>query len=411
MTHRDVDVLIVGAGQAGAQCAISLRQGGFTGSILVVGDEPDYPYERPPLSKDYLAGKLPAARLLLRPADFWAGRDIEVLLATRISAVDPLAHQAASENGDTFGYGHLVWAAGGRARRLAIPGGDLAGVHSIRERGDVDRLAADLKAAQDVAIIGAGYIGLEAAAVLVKGGKKVTILEAQSRVLSRVAGEPISRFYEAEHRQAGVEIRTSVAVERLEAIDGRLGAVILADGERIAADVAIVGIGLAPNIEPLAAAGAQISDGACVDLDCRTTLPDVFAIGDCACRPNLHADGEPVRLESVPNAVEQAKWVAAAILGEVRPAEALPWFWSNQYDHKLQTVGISRGFEDLVVRGDPETRSFSVLYLKQDRVIAVDAVNSIRDFTGAKQLIAAGQAVSRSALGDVGVALKDLVRT
>lgn len=406
------DVLIVGGGQAGAQAAISLRQGGFAGSIAIVGEEVDPPYERPPLSKDYLAGKRPADRLALRPPAFWRDRDVVLLLGEQVAAVDAAAHTVTTAAGATLGYGQLIWAAGGHPRPLPVPGGDLPGVHVIRSRADVDALTADLAATTDVVIVGGGYIGLEAAAVLVKAGKTVTVLEAQDRVLARVAGEAVSRFYEAEHRAHGVDVRLNVRIDAIDAADGRVAGVDT-DRGTIPAGVVIVGIGLIPAVTALAAAGAVTHNGVEVDDHCRTSLPDVFAIGDCAHHANAFADRAGIRLESVQNAIDQAKVVAGVILGTPKPYHAVPWFWSNQYDLKLQTAGLSAGHDATVVRGDPATRSWSLVYLRRGRVIALDAINAARDFVQGKALVefdrGAGLAVDPGLLADSSVPLKSLL--
>ena len=345
------DVLIVGGGQAGAQAAISLRQGGFAGSITIVGEEVDPPYERPPLSKDYLAGDKTAERLALRPPAFWAERNVTLLLGQHVTAVDAATRCVTTAAGSTLRYGTLIWAAGGHPRALPIPGSDLPGIHVIRSRADVDRLTADLAATSDVVIVGGGYIGLEAAAVLSKAGKTVTVLEAQDRVLARVAGEPVSRFYEAEHRAHGVDVRLGVGIEAIEGTERVTG--VRTSGGTIPAGVVIVGIGLVPAVGALSHAGAVTHNGVEVDDHCRTSLPHVFAIGDCAHHANAFADGAGIRLESVQNAIDQAKVVAGVILGNPRAYHAVPWFWSNQYDLKLQTVGLSAGHDATVVRGDP----------------------------------------------------------
>jgi 3-phenylpropionate/trans-cinnamate dioxygenase ferredoxin reductase subunit len=282
-------------------------------------------------------------------------------------------------------------------------------VHSIRCRADVDRMIGELPATRRAVVIGGGYIGLEAAAVLSSLGKQVIVLEALDRVLARVAGEPISRFYEAEHRAHGVEVRTGVAVACIEEKDGAAVAVRLENGERLQADIVVVGIGIAPAVEPLLAAGASGSFGVDVDEYCRTGLPDIYAIGDCAAHENRYAGGARLRLESVQNANDQATTAAKAILGEPVPYSAVPWFWSNQYDLRLQTVGLSLGFDDLVLRGDPATRSFSVIYLREGRVIALDCVNAVKDYVQGKALVQNAALPAREELADQGIALKSLV--
>ena len=405
MSH--FDVLIVGAGQSGAQAALSLRQGGFAGSIALVGEEADAPYERPPLSKDYLAGDKEAARLLLRPLDFWAARQIELRLGQRVETVDAAAHSVTTAVGDSIGYGTLIWAAGGHPRALPLPGGDLPGVHAIRTRADVDALRAELLTATHIVIIGGGYVGLEAAAVLNKAGKSVTVLEAQDRVLARVAGEAVSRFYESEHRAHGVDVRTGVRIEALIEAEGRVAAVRTSTGD-LAADIVIVGIGIVPAVGALAAAGAVTSNGVEVDDHCRTSLPDVFAIGDCAHHANAFADGAGIRLESVQNAIDQAKTVAGVILQSPAPYHAVPWFWSNQYDLKLQTIGLSAAHDATVTRGDPASRSWSLVYLRGGAVVALDCVNMARDFVQGRALIERRARIDPGLLAQAGVPLKEM---
>jgi 3-phenylpropionate/trans-cinnamate dioxygenase ferredoxin reductase subunit len=406
MTH--FDVAIVGAGHAGAQAAIQLRQLGFMGSVGVIGAEAELPYERPPLSKEYLAGEKPFERMLIRPAAFWAERQVEIVTATRIVAVDAAQHRMAAEDGRGFSYGTLVWAAGGTPRRLRCQGGDLAGVHVVRCRAEVDAIHADLPGAKRVAVVGGGYVGLETAAVLRGLGKEVVLLEALGRLLARVAGPDIATFYEDEHRARGIDVRLGATVESIEGRDGRAAAVRLTDGERIEADMVIVGIGIDAAVVPLLEAGADGANGVDVDAFCRTSLADVYAIGDCAAHDNLFAGGIRMRLESVQNAHDMAATAARAIVGRPEPYAALPWFWSNQYDLKLQTVGLSVGHDAAVVRGDPAGRSFSVLYLLQGRVIALDCVNATRDYVQGRKLILERTVVATERLADASVPLKAL---
>jgi 3-phenylpropionate/trans-cinnamate dioxygenase ferredoxin reductase component len=403
------DVLIVGAGHGGAQAAIALRQRGFAGSIAVVGEEPEIPYERPPLSKDYLAGDKEFERILIRPASFWAEREVAMLTGERVVTVDPAAHSVTTEAGSTIGYGSLIWAAGGHARRLSCQGHDLVGVHSVRCRADVDRMMGELATTTRVAVIGGGYIGLEAAAVLSKLGKQVTVLEALPRVLARVAGEELSRFYEAEHRAHGVDVRLGTQVESIEGVNGRASGVRLADGEIVPCEMVIVGIGIIPAVEPLLAAGAEGGNGVAVDALCRTTLADVFAIGDCASHINAFAAGAQIRLESVQNANDMATTAAKVLTGEEVPYHAVPWFWSNQYDLKLQTVGLSTGFDQAIVRGDMATRSFSVVYMRDGAVIALDCVNAIKDYVQGKALVVNATHADPVLLADASIPLKTFV--
>ena len=402
------DILIVGGGHGGAQAAIQLRQLKFAGSIAIVGEEADPPYERPPLSKEYLAGEKSFERILLRTDAFWTERNVDLLLGRRVTAVDPAAHVVTTADGGTIGYGKLVWAAGGHARRLSCEGHDLTGVHGVRTRADVDRLQAELATTDRVAVVGGGYIGLEAAAGLRKRGKAVTLIEALPRVLARVAGEPLSRFYEARHRAEGVDIRLDTAVSRILGQDGRASGVELVDGEVVPADMVIVGIGIVPAVEPLLTAGADGGNGVAVDATCRTSLPDIWAIGDCALHANRFAEGTAIRLESVQNANDQAAVAARSILGEVAAYDAVPWFWSNQYDLKLQTVGLSIGHDAQVMRGDPASGSWSLVYLRDGQVIALDCVNAIRDYVQGRRLVVENIRPDPARLADASVPLKEL---
>lgn len=402
------DVLIVGGGHGGAQTAISLRKYGFEGSLAVLGEEAELPYERPPLSKDYLSGAKDFSRLLIRSAQAWSERRVDMLTGCRAVRVDPVARWVVTDDGARVGYGSLVWATGGHPRKLACEGHDLAGVHAVRTRADVDQLAGELAAVDRVCVVGGGYIGLEAAAVLRKLGKHVTVLEAQDRVLARVAGVALSRFFEDEHRARGVDVRLGAKVGALVGTRGRVAGVRLSDGEVISCAMVIVGIGIVPAVEPLLAAGAEGGDGVVVDAHCRTSLPNVFAVGDCARHANSFADNLPIRLESVQNANDMAATAARTIAGGPEPYHAVPWFWSDQYDLKLQTVGLSAGHDGEVVRGDPARRSFSVIYTRAGRVVALDCVNAVKDYVQGRALVLAGARVDPSRLADEAASLKDL---
>ena len=312
-------------------------------------------------------------------------------------------------DGVEIGYRSLIWATGGAPRRLTCTGHDLANAHSVRNRADVDALVRQLDATTNVVVIGGGYIELEAAAVLTKLGKRVTVLEAQDRVLQRVAGEPLSRFYEAEHRARVVTLRLCATVECIDERDGQACSVRLSDGEVLPCEMVIVGIGIVPATGPLLAAGAGGGNGVAVDEHCRTSLPDIFAIGDCALHLNQFAGGLSIRLESVQNANDQASVVANALTGTPEPYRATPWFWSNQYDLKLQTVGLSIGYDQAVIRGDPTRRSFSVVYYRDGRVIALDCVNAVKDFVQGRRLVEQAIAVPPAVAADASVALKDAV--
>ena len=404
------DVVIVGAGHGGAQCAIALRQNGFTGSVVVVGREPEYPYERPPLSKEYFAREKTFDRLYIRPPTFWAEKDITFKLDTEVTKVDAAAHELTLSNGQTFGYGKLVWATGGDPRRLSCSGADLAGVFAVRTREDCDLMMAEIDGGvTNVIVIGGGYIGLEAAAVLIKVGCKVTLLEALPRVLARVAGEELSAFYEKEHRDHGVDLRTEVSVDCIVGDGRKVTGVKLGNGEEIPAEAVIVGIGIIPAVGPLILAGAAGANGVDVDEFCRKSLPDVYAIGDCASFACDFAGGNVMRVESVQNANDMATCVAKAICGDEKPYHAFPWFWSNQYDLRLQTAGINLGYDQTVVRGDPEARSFSVVYLREGRVLALDCVNMVKDYVQGRKLVEAKATPDLADLADASKPLKELL--
>lgn len=401
------DVLVVGGGHGGAQAAIALRQAKFEGSIGIINAEPEYPYERPPLSKDYFAGDKAFERIMIRPAAFWEERNVDMLLGKRVDSVDPAAYSVTTSDGEVISYGKMIWATGGSPRWLQCDGGNLPGVHVVRTRADVDAMLDGLDDVAEVAIIGGGYIGLEAAAVLRKMGKKVTVLEAMDRVLARVAGEPLSRFYEAEHRDHGVDVRLGVEVTAIEGENNATG-VRLADGEVIPAQMVIVGIGIIPAVGPLLTAGAAGGAGVDVDEYCRTSLPDIFAIGDCAAHANGFAGGAIMRVESVQNANDMANAVAKSITVELTAYHAVPWFWSNQYDLRLQTVGLSTGYDATVLRGDPATRSFSVIYLKHGKVIALDCVNATKDYVQGRAFVMEGLAPAPEQLANTEITLKEL---
>lgn len=408
---RQFDCLIVGGGHAGAQAAILLRQLKFEGTIGLISAEPEYPYERPPLSKDYLAGEKAFERLLLRPAAFWGDNRIEMILGERVKAIDPQAHSLVTTSDETFGYGKLIWAGGGVARPLSCPGANARGLFTVRTRADVDAMMAILPDATRFAIVGGGYIGLEAAAVLAKLGKQVTLLEALDRLLARVAGPELSDFFAQEHRDHGVDVRLGASVEAIEtdAADRATG-VRLADGTLIAADAVIVGIGIIPETGPLLLAGATGGNGVDVDEYCQTSLPDVYAIGDCAAHESRFANGRRMRIESVQNANDQARTAVQHILGEPAPYAAVPWFWSNQYDLRLQTVGLSVDHDDRVVRGDPTSRSFSVVYLRQGHVVALDCVNRTKDYVQGRALVIEGAKPDLAELADADTPLKEVGR-
>ncbi|WP_395666442.1 NAD(P)/FAD-dependent oxidoreductase [Methylocella sp.] len=403
--------VIVGAGQAGAEAAILLRQQKYGGRIILLGEESSPPYLRPPLSKAYLSGEIGAEALIFKASTAYEKADVELRLSTRVDRIDRPAKRVVLQSGETLAYDTLILATGGRARRLAAPGAGLDGVFSLRAIADVERLKPELAAGRRLVIVGGGYVGLEIAAVAVKKGLRTLVLEAAPRALARVTAPEVSRFYEAFHRKAGVEIRTGVGVSGFAegATPGRVGFVLTGDGGRVEADVVLVGVGLVPNDELAAAAGLEVDRGVLVDGSCRTSDPDIFAIGDCAVHRRHGFLERAVRLESVPNALETARIAASVIAGRPAPAATAPWFWSDQYDLKLQMAGLSEGYDELVVRGSMEDASFTAFYLKDGRVIAADAVNRPGDFMAAKRLIAERVRAKAADLADEAVSLKSLL--
>ncbi len=400
-------VVVVGGGQAGAQVVISLRQWGFEGDVTVLAEEPVLPYQRPPLSKAYMKGDFPEARLFMKQADWYRDNDIDVRVNTRAEAIDRNARQVIVAGADPVPYDALVLATGSRPRRLDVPGVDLDGVFDLRSLADADRVRPRMVAGKRIVIVGAGYIGLEAAAVARQMGLDVTVLERAPRVLERVTSPMMSEFYEQVHRSEGVDIRTSAHLDRFIGEDGRVVAAQLADGTELPADLVLVGIGIVPNDRLALEAGLACDDGIVVDRDTRTDDPRIFAAGDCTRRPLVHY-GRNARLESVHNAIEQGRLAAAAILQRERPPEEAPWFWSDQYDVKLQIAGLAEGFDEQVVRGDPQARKFAVFYLKEGRLIAVDAIKSPAEFLASKKLIAAGARVDTALLVDETVPMKEI---
>lgn len=403
------DVIIVGTGHAGAQAAVALRQQGFTGSILMIGEELHLPYERPPLSKEYFSGEKTFERILLRPEQFWQDKKIDLKLGQRVIQIDAQSHRILTQQNYEYHYDKLIWATGGKPRRLSCEGAALEGIHYIRNREDVDRINQELDRVQKCVIIGGGYIGLEAASALRKINRDVTLVEGQSRVLARVAGPIISDFYQQYHQEKGVEFYLGQGVDYLEGDQGRVHTVILANGTRIATDMVIVGIGLNPEVNVFVEAGAAFSNGIETDRRCRTSLVDIFAIGDCANHENFFADGQRIRLESVQNANDQAMIVTKEILDKGEDYAAVPWFWSNQYDLKLQTIGLSLGYDQEILRGEPASGSFSVIYLREGKIIAIDCVNRPADFIQGKAIIQQSIYIPIEQLSDHSQALKDMI--
>jgi 3-phenylpropionate/trans-cinnamate dioxygenase ferredoxin reductase subunit len=391
-------LIIVGAGQAAAQAVHTLVQQEFAGAVTVIGDEPYPPYQRPPLSKKYLAGALERRRLYLRPEEFYAQHDVDLRLGVRATALDRERRRIELGDGNALDYDQLLLATGSRVRRLDVPGSDLDGIHYLRSIADADRIAAELVPGRRLVIVGAGYIGLEVAAVARSLGADVTVLEAAERVMARVVCPEVAAFYTDVHTAAGVRIRCGSGVREF-AGRQRVDAVVAADGTAHRCDLAVVGIGIVPQTELAEQSGLACSDGIDVDETARTADPAVFAAGDCTSHPNAVL-GRRIRLESVHNAIEQAKAAAHSIAGTPQTYAQVPWFWSDQYDLKLQIAGLSAGYDRVVLRGDPQTRRFAAYYLRAGTIIAVDAVNSPRDFVHGKQLVAAHAEIDPATLAD-----------
>ena len=406
MSDTPQRVVIIGAGQAGGQTAYSLRQGGFAGEITIIGDESAPPYQRPPLSKAYFKGEMDAERLFLKPLDYYAEHRIDLITGEAATAIDLAAKQVSLAGGRVLGWDRLVIATGARPRKLSLPGSDLENIAELRTVADVDQLKKLATPGARMVVVGAGYIGLEAAAVGVQLGLKVTVLEAMQQVLSRVAGPEIGAFYTRIHREAGTDVRLGARIDGFEGV-GSVTGVRLGDGEILPADLVRVGVGVLPNMEIALEAGLVCGNGIVVDEAMRTSHPDVFAVGDIAWRPLVHY-GREGRLESVHNAIEGGKLAAAAILGATPPPVEAPWFWSDQFDLKLQTAGLWTGADQRVVRGDPSSRAFAVFYLKEGRLIAVDAVNSAPEFIVGKKLVAAKAKVAPAELADKSISMKDI---
>lgn len=402
-------LVIVGGGQAAAQAVQSLRQQSFAGAITLLCDEPYPPYQRPPLSKKYFAGELARERLLLRPAAFYAEKGVALELGARVEELEPAARRVRLRDGRTLAYDRLLLATGSRARALPAPGVDLPGVHYFRTITDVDAIIASLVPGSRVLLIGAGYIGLEVAASARQRGFDVTLLEAADRVMSRAVSAEVSAFYAACHRAAGVTIHCGAGVKAFIGGD-RVTAVEASDGRKFACDVAIVGIGIEPNVELAARAGLECSNGIVVDELARTADPNIVAAGDCTNHP-LPLLERRVRLESVPNAIHQAKVAAATLLGSPSPYSEVPWFWSDQYDLKLQIAGLSTGYDEVVLRGDPAARSFAAFYLRAGQLVAVDAINSPREFIAGKKLVASRARIAPDMLRDPKIDLTPLAAT
>jgi 3-phenylpropionate/trans-cinnamate dioxygenase ferredoxin reductase subunit len=399
-------IVVIGAGQAAGQAAASLRQEGYEGEITIIGDEAQAPYQRPPLSKAYLSGEVGLDRVLVRPENFYADKGINLQTGVRVESINRADKTIATSTGSTLSYDKLLIATGSRPRILNIEGSDLEGLHYLRTVDDVDGLRTAMEAAKNVCIVGGGYIGLEVAAVAKKAGHNVTVLEMEDRILQRVTTAEMSEFYHALHTGRGVDIRVNTMVSGFAGENGRVTSVLCGD-ESIPADLVIVGIGIIPNVELAEAAGLTCDNGIVVNDHCQTSDPDIYAAGDCTNHPNPILDRR-LRLESVPNAMEQARTACSNMLGGDKTYAAVPWFWSDQYELKLQMVGFSADGDQSVLRGDKASNEFAVFYLKDGNVVAVDAVNSPKEFMVAKQLY--GKAVNEADLANPAFELKELLK-
>lgn len=399
--------LIIGAGQAAAQAAISLRQLKYPDPITIIGEEPYLPYQRPPLSKGYLSDVITQDEIYLKPAPFWQKFNITIKVDTVVQSLHLDEKQVALGDDSFVGYENLIIATGTRPRQLSCPGSDLLQVHSLRSLSDAEHLKSELSVGKNIVIIGGGYVGLECAATAIKKRMNVTLLEAEDRILARVAGEQISEFFTEEHRRAGVDIRLSQQVVALHGgID--VEGVELSSGEVLPADLVLVGIGAIANQELAENAGLDCENGIVVDEHCRTSHQNIYAIGDVTRHPNAIYN-TCIRLESVHNAVEQGKTAALSIMGKEKPYSQVPWFWSDQYDLKLQTAGLSAGYDQAIVRGDMLKRKFAIFYLRDKRLIACDAVNSPAEYMAARMLIAKQTCPDVFMLADPAIAMKDML--
>ena len=398
-------VVIVGAGQAGFQVASSLRLESYDEPIALIGDEPNLPYQRPPLSKGFMVGEQDIEGTALRPLAFYQSHRIDLVTGAKVIKIDPMSRSVSLASGRCLPYEALVLAVGARNRKLPIKGAELDGVCYLRTDAEAIEIQQRLEYARNIVVIGGGFIGLELAAAAGTLGKSVRVLELQSRLMPRVVSPILSDFYRDLHISKGVEISLDVALSEISGLQGRVTELVLSDGSVCPADLVLVGIGVVPNVELAGNAGLSVSDGIVVDEHLRTQDESIYAIGDCADHPNPFAGGR-VRIESVQNAVDQAKCVAAAIVGRSDNYRAVPWFWTDQFDIKLQMAGLSRGYGRIVTRGEPESRKFSVFYFRDDRLAAVDSVNRPGDHLAGRKLIGAGTQITPEQAADLSVDLK-----
>ncbi|MFT4935261.1 MAG: 3-phenylpropionate/trans-cinnamate dioxygenase ferredoxin reductase subunit [Pseudoalteromonas distincta] len=408
MSDLGANVVILGAGHAGGTAAALLRQYGHTGPISLIGDEPLAPYQRPPLSKAWLKGEADADSLALKPLEFYAEQQIDFrpnIRAVKLRRSDKVVELS---DGSTLHYDILILATGARAIKLPVPGADLAGLLELRTAADAEALKAAVGPGKRLAVVGGGYIGLEVAASGRALGAEVVVIERESRLLARVACEALSSFFQGVHETHGVHFEMGASVTGFVGENGHVTGVTLADGRTIACDAAVIGVGATPNDELAAESGLETARGVVVDLEARTSDPSIFAIGDVAHRP-MPIYGRMFRMESVPNALEQAKQAASAITGRPAPAGEVPWQWSDQYDLKLQIAGYAFDTDEVLLRGDPASGKFAVFHLKGDQIQSVEAINSPPEFMMGKQLIGNRKSVSKAKLSDLSVSMKEVV--
>lgn len=413
-TGTETGTLIIGAGEAGLGIAVALRNAGYTAPVTITGSEADAPYQRPPLSKEFLAGEMDEENLLLRADDFYRDKDIRLLTSAHIEDIvldeNAMGGIATTSAGTEIRFDRLALATGASPRRLPVPGADLDGVCYLRDIPDARRLRSLLPGARRVVVVGGGYIGLEAAAVMRRRGLEVTVVETFERLLQRVAAPPISEFFRTAHEKRGAKVLLGASVTALQGPAGSVTGVELSDGTTLPADVVIIGIGVEPRIELAQKLGLDCGRGIIVDDAARTSNPAIVAAGDCTMQPHPLYPGESICLESVQNAADQAKVAAASLIGGARPERAVPWFWSNQADIRLQIAGLSTGFDDYVIRGEPGSEQFTVMYYRGGRLIAADAVNTPHDFMAVKRALSKGATIDPADARNDGLPLKTLIR-
>ena len=400
--------IVIGASHAAAQLAPTLRQEGWEGRIIVIGDEAWIPYHRPPLSKTFLSGEKSMDEIYIKPQNVYESADIEFMLNTRVESIDRENKLVTLDNGESINWDKLALTTGSRVRKIDMPGVDLDGIYYLRDAADVDKIRSRTGKGKKAVIIGGGYIGLETAAVLRKLGMEVTVIEMMDRVLQRITTPEISAFYQRIHTEEGVKILCGVGLEAFEG-DGEVEKVICNDGSEHEADLVVIGVGILPNVELAEACGIEVNNGIVVDEFARTSDPDIVAAGDCTFHPNAFY-ARDIRLESVQNASDQARTAALSLCGKDKAYDALPWFWSDQYDLKLQIAGLSQGYDEVIIRGDIEgSRSFAAFYLKEGVIISVDAINKPPEFMMGKRLITSKVSPDREKLADPGVPIKELM--